>query len=84
MWPDFACMLSIGAFHFEDRFCTSRKAGTGEGEWVHCSGWQCMVAVAAAYRKVLVNDGGPFVFFLAQTDVENSPFTLVGTLFLAF
>ena len=23
-------MLSVGAIHFEDRFCTSRKGGTGE------------------------------------------------------
>ena len=51
---DFGHMLSI---RFEDRFCASRKRGTGGGGWVHRSVWQCMVAVAAAYRKALVNDG---------------------------
>ena len=24
-------MLSVGAIHFEDRFCASRKGGTGGG-----------------------------------------------------
>lgn len=27
-------MLSVGAVHFEDRFCPSRKGGTGVGAWV--------------------------------------------------
>ena len=26
-------MLSVGAIHFEDRFCASRKGGTGGGGW---------------------------------------------------
>ena len=48
-------MLSVGAIHFEDRFCTSRKGGTGGGEWVHRSSF--MAAVAADYRKGLVSAG---------------------------
>ena len=34
----FGRMLSVGAIHFEDRFCASRKGGTGGGGWVHRSG----------------------------------------------
>ena len=37
-----------------DRFCASRKGGT-VGGCVHHSGWQCMVAIASACRKTLVN-----------------------------
>ena len=32
---DFGRMLSVGAIHFEDRFCTSKKGGIGGGVWVH-------------------------------------------------
>ena len=52
-----AALLSVGAICFEDRFCASRKGGTGGGGWVHRPALQCMVAVAAACRKALVNDG---------------------------
>ena len=79
-----ATCLSVGAIRFEGKFCTSRKGGTGGGGWVHYSAWQCMVAVAAACRKALVNAGGPFVCFLAETDVENAPFTLYGLQFWNF
>ena len=37
---------------------------------MHPSGWQCMAAVAASYRK------GLFFCFLSQMSVENGPFTL--------
>ena len=30
-------MVSVGAISFEDRFCASRKGGTGGGGWVHHS-----------------------------------------------
>ena len=52
-------MLLVGAIRFEDRFCTSRKGGTGGGGWAHCSGRQCMAAVAAGYRMGLVSAGWP-------------------------
>ena len=54
---DFGRMLSVGAIRFEDRFCASRKDGTGGGGWVHRSGWQHMAAVAAGCRKALVSAG---------------------------
>ena len=34
----FGHMLSIGAIHFKDRFCTSRQGGTGGCGWVYRSG----------------------------------------------
>ena len=47
------------------------------GGWVHCSGWQCMAAVAAACRKAQVNATWSIGCFLAQTGVKNAPFTLL-------
>ena len=32
---EFGRMLSVGAIHFEDRFCASKKGGIGGGGWVH-------------------------------------------------
>ena len=32
---DFGHMLSVGAIHFEDRFCASKKGRIGGGGWVH-------------------------------------------------
>ena len=47
----------------------------GQGEVGGCTtlGWQCMVALAAGYRKDLVSTGWPV---LVQTSIENGPFTL--------
>ena len=94
---DFGRMLSVGAIRFEDRFCASRKGGTGGGGWVHRSAWWRMVATAAACRpggawwrlqlpveKPWSMTGGPFVCFLAQMGVENAPFTLQGLHFWQF
>ena len=51
----FGCMLSVGTIRFEDRFCASRRVGD-KGRvplWVT----QCIAAIAAAYRKALVDAG---------------------------
>ena len=32
-------MLSVGAIHFEDRFCAGKNGGIGRGGWV--SAWPC-------------------------------------------
>ena len=50
-------MLSLGAIHFEDRFCTSKKSGIGEGEWVSARGAVHMAAALASYGKALVGIG---------------------------
>ena len=42
-------LAAVGAIRFEDRFCASRKGGTGVGGWVHHSGWQHMAAVGGGW-----------------------------------
>ena len=68
-------MLSVGAIHFEDRFCASRKGGTGEvgGSTAlgDCAWWRLQLAIEKAWSAL----GGPFCF-LVQTSIENGPFTL--------
>ena len=54
--------LSVSAIHFEDRFCASRKGGTGRGGWVYPSWWQCLAAVEKPWSV----PGGPFVCCLVQ------------------
>ena len=80
----FSCMLSVGAIHFEDRFCASRKGGTGKGGWMHHSSWQCMVVVAAAYRKALVNTRWAICLLSCTNRQRKCSVHLVGTPFLAF
>ena len=78
-------MLSVGVIRFEDRFCASRKGGTGGGGWGHRSGWQCcMAAVAAGYRKVLVSAGWPVLLLSCTNKRRKWCFHLVGTPFLPF
>ena len=72
---DFGCMLSVGVICFEDRFCASRKGGTGGGGSTalpDSAWWQLQLPVEKPWSMT----GGPFVCFLAQTGVENAPFTL--------
>ena len=69
-------MLSVGAIRFEDRFCASRKGGTGGGGWVHRladSAWRLLqLAIERAWPAL----DGPLLCFLVQTGVENGTFTL--------
>ena len=78
---DFRRMLSVGATRFEDRLCASRKGGTGGGGplWLTVHGTHL---ADSAWRRLQLPvekpwsmPGGPFVCFLAQTGVENAPFT---------
>ena len=80
---DFGCMLLVGTIRFENRFCASRKGGTGGGGCTTLadSAWrQLQLPVEKPWSKL----GGPFVCFLAQTGVENTPFTLQGLHFWHF
>ena len=77
-------MLSVGAIRFEDRFCASRKGGTGGGGWGHRSGWQCMAAVVAGYGKGLVSAGCPAPPLSCTNEHRKRSFHLVGTPFLFF
>ena len=69
-------MLSVGTIRFEDRFCASKKGGTGGGGWYTAlpdSAWR---QFQLPVEKPWLMTGGPFVCFRAQTGVENAPFTL--------
>ena len=50
-------MLSVGAIHFEDRFCASKKGGIGGGGRVSAQGAVRMAAALAGCRKALVGTG---------------------------
>ena len=50
-------MMSHPAMSLGDRFCDSRKGGTGGGGWVHPEGANSMAMSGLCGRKVL---GGPF------------------------
>ena len=71
-------MLSVGTICFEDRFCASRKGGTGEGGWVHRSGWPCLAAVIAGYRKGLVSAGWPIRLVSCANGCTKHSFHLSG------
>ena len=68
-------MLSVGAIHFEDRFCASKKGGTGEVGGCTAladSAWQ---RLQLPVEKPSSMPGGLFVCFLAQTGIENAFFS---------
>ena len=50
-------MLSVGAIHFEDRFCASKKGGIGGGGQVSAQDAVHMAASLADCRKALVGTG---------------------------
>ena len=75
---EFGRMLSVGTIDYEDRFCTSRKGGIGGSITLPDTAWWRL------QLPVENNDGWPFVYFLAQTGVENTPFTLEGLHFWQF
>ena len=82
---EIGCMFSLGAICFEDRFCTSRKDGTREGGWVlrwvgvgggwvsprDSAWWLWQLAVEKPWSM----PGRPLFCFVAQTGLENTPFT---------
>ena len=68
-------MISVGAIHFEDRFCASKKGGIGEvGRQSHdmlCTWWLSSLAVETPQSAL----AGPFLF-LAQAGIEKAPLPL--------
>ena len=50
-------MPSHPAMSLGDRFCDSRKGGTGGGGWVHPEGANSMAVSGLRGRKVLVGTG---------------------------
>ena len=53
----FSFMISHPAMSLGDRFCDSRKGGTGGGGWVHPEGANSMAVSGLRDRKVLVGTG---------------------------
>ena len=73
-----ARMLSVGAIHFEDRFCASKKGGIGGGGGfqlgVPCT-WQLpWLAVEKPWSAL----AGPLLTLLAQTGSGTTPLPLLG------
>ena len=63
-------MLSVGTICYEVRFCASRKGAIGGSIALPDSAWWWL---QLPVEKPWSMTGGPFV---AQTGVENTPFTL--------
>ena len=53
----FSFMMSYLAMSLGDRFCVSRKGGTGGGGWVHPKGANSMAISGFACEKPLVGAG---------------------------
>ena len=53
----FSFMMSHPAMSLGDRFCDSRKGGTGGGGWMHPEGANSMAVSGLRDRKVLVGTG---------------------------
>ena len=66
-------MLSVGATHFEDRFCASRKGGT-EGGGCHPRSDRVWQLLQLAVEKPWSAAGGPFFCIPTQTGLARAPF----------
>ena len=75
---DFGCMLSVGAIHFEDRFCASKKGGIGGGGWVSARGAVHMAAALAGCRKTLVSTDWTISHLVSTNRLRNHSPPLVG------
>ena len=53
----FSFVVALPAMCLGDRFCVSRKGGTGGGGWVHPKGANSMAVSGLRGRKVLVGTG---------------------------
>ena len=78
-------MLSVGAIRFQDIGSALAKR-VGQGEVGGCtaladSTWRLL---ELPVEKPWSMPGGPFVCLLAQTGIENAPFTLYGLYFWHF
>ena len=69
---DFGRMLSVGAI----RFALAERVGQGEVGGCTALADSAWRLLQLPVEKPWSMPGGPFVCFLAQTGVENAPFTL--------
>ena len=79
---DFGHMLSVGAIHFEDRFCANKKGGIEGGGRVSTRGAMHMVAALASCRKALVCTGWTISHLVSTNRLRNHSPPLVGAPFL--
>ena len=80
-------MMSLPAMSFRDRFCFSRKGGTGEGGWVYPKGANSMAVSGLVSRNDLVGIGRAISVLFGINGVTKqaiSPCMYVGPPFLAF
>ena len=69
-------MMSLPPMSFGDRFCFSRKGGTGGGWWVHLKGVNSMAVSGLISRNDLVGTGRDISVLFGQMDLEASDLTL--------
>ena len=78
MWRLTLCTLSVGAIHFEDGYCASKKGGIGDVDGFQHSipptspypTWQLpWLAVEKPWSAL----AGPFLTLLAQTGSGTTP-----------
>ena len=50
-------VMSLLPMSFRDRFCMSRKSGTGEGWWVHLKGANSVAVSGLSFTNTLVGTG---------------------------
>ena len=74
--------MSLPAMSFGDRFCISRKGGTGGGVWVHPRGTNSAAMSGLSFRNTLVGTGWTISLILCTNRLENSPLTFDGPHFL--
>ena len=71
----FSFNMSLPAMSFGDRFCMSRKGGTGGGGWLHLKGANSMATPVLGSRKALVGTRWPITVLFGM-DLETSGLTL--------
>ena len=76
--------MSLPAMSFRDRFCFSRKGGTGEGGGVYPKGANSMAVSGLVSRNDLVGIGRAISALLGINGVRNKQLNLVGPPFPAF
>ena len=71
--PDCKHMLQMcnPRMFFGDRFCFSRKGGTGRGGWVHPKGVNSMAMSGLGYRNDLVGTGKAISVLFGINGVRN-------------
>ena len=76
---EISCMLSVGAIHFEDKFCASRKVGQGEAGGCTALDDSTWWLLQLAIEKCLVTTGWSIHLLSCTNERRKRSFHLVGT-----